>query len=68
MSSSEVIGFIGLGNMGGPMARRLAAAGYDVIGYDIDANALTVAVEAGVKAAADANECARTATILLTSL
>jgi 3-hydroxyisobutyrate dehydrogenase len=27
-------GFVGLGNMGMPMARRLAAAGYDVIGFD----------------------------------
>ncbi|NNF72515.1 MAG: 3-hydroxyisobutyrate dehydrogenase [Rhodobacteraceae bacterium] len=28
------IGFIGLGNMGGPMAANLAAAGYEVTGYD----------------------------------
>ncbi|MGJ8610391.1 MAG: 3-hydroxyisobutyrate dehydrogenase [Octadecabacter sp.] len=28
------IAFIGLGNMGAPMARRLIAAGYDVTGYD----------------------------------
>jgi len=28
------IGFIGLGVMGGPMARHLAAAGYDVAGYN----------------------------------
>ena len=29
------IGFIGLGNMGGPMAANLAKGGYDVTGYDI---------------------------------
>ncbi|MEM9968347.1 MAG: 3-hydroxyisobutyrate dehydrogenase [Pseudomonadota bacterium] len=29
------IGFIGLGNMGAPMAKNLAAAGHDVIGYDV---------------------------------
>ena len=29
------IGFIGLGNMGRPMAERLIAAGYDVTGFDI---------------------------------
>ena len=29
------IGFIGLGNMGGPMAANLAAAGHDVIGFDV---------------------------------
>jgi len=28
------VGFVGLGNMGMPMARRLAAAGYQVIGFD----------------------------------
>ena len=29
------IGFIGLGNMGAPMARNLAHAGHDVIGFDV---------------------------------
>ena len=29
------IGFIGLGNMGGPMAANLAAAGHDVTGFDV---------------------------------
>ena len=28
------IGFIGLGNMGGPMAANLVAAGHDVVGFD----------------------------------
>ena len=28
------IGFIGLGNMGGPMAANLAKAGHDVTGFD----------------------------------
>ncbi len=30
------IGFIGLGNMGSPMAANLAKAGYDVFGFDIE--------------------------------
>ena len=29
------IGFIGLGNMGRPMADNLKAAGFSVIGYDL---------------------------------
>ncbi|MEP3844845.1 MAG: 3-hydroxyisobutyrate dehydrogenase [Paracoccaceae bacterium] len=29
------IGFVGLGNMGSPMAANLAAAGHDVVGYDV---------------------------------
>ena len=32
--SSRVYGFLGLGNMGSPMAANIAAAGHDVIGYD----------------------------------
>src|SRR6056297_2215915 len=31
------IGFIGLGNMGAPMAANLARAGHEVTGYDISA-------------------------------
>ncbi|MCB2137251.1 MAG: NAD(P)-dependent oxidoreductase, partial [Rhodobacteraceae bacterium] len=31
------IGFIGLGNMGAPMARNLVAAGHEVIGHDLHA-------------------------------
>ncbi|WP_095589839.1 3-hydroxyisobutyrate dehydrogenase [Actibacterium ureilyticum] len=31
------IGFIGLGNMGGPMAANLVAAGHDVTGFDLSA-------------------------------
>ncbi len=29
------IGFIGLGNMGGPMCGHLVAAGYDVTAFDL---------------------------------
>ena len=31
---SKKLGFIGIGRMGAPMARRLIAAGYDVTVYD----------------------------------
>ncbi len=37
------IGFIGLGNMGAPMARNLAHAGHAVTGFDLAG----VAVEGG---------------------
>ena len=30
------VGFIGLGNMGAPMAKNLGEKGYDVFGFDID--------------------------------
>lgn len=34
------VGFIGLGKMGGPMATRLAGAGYQVTGYDVSEQAV----------------------------
>ena len=39
VAPGEVIGFVGLGNMGIPMARRLVAAGYQVRGFDTSAEA-----------------------------
>ncbi len=42
------IGFIGLGNMGRPMARRLAAAGHAVRGFDTAAPAREAAGAAGI--------------------
>jgi 3-hydroxyisobutyrate dehydrogenase len=36
LGPGAVIGFVGLGNMGFPMAERLAEAGYTVRGYDAD--------------------------------
>jgi 3-hydroxyisobutyrate dehydrogenase len=44
-----VIGFIGLGNMGAPMAVNLAKAGHRVVGYDINAGAVQALAAAGVQ-------------------
>ncbi|MEO1135317.1 MAG: 3-hydroxyisobutyrate dehydrogenase [Pseudomonadota bacterium] len=41
------IGFIGLGNMGGPMAANLAKGGFDVTATDLSIAAVDRAVEAG---------------------
>ena len=57
------IGFIGLGNMGGPMAANLARAGHDVSGFD-----LTAAMPEGVTRAATAAEAAAGAEVVLTML
>ena len=46
------IGFIGLGNMGLPMAQRLKDAGHDVRCFDTSAAALVRAQEAGLRASA----------------
>ena len=57
------IGFIGLGNMGAPMAANLARAGHAVTGFDM----ADVSVE-GVKMAASAAEAAKGAEVVITML
>jgi 3-hydroxyisobutyrate dehydrogenase len=57
------IGFIGLGNMGAPMAKNLAQAGHDVVGFDT----ANVSVD-GVKHAASAIDAATGADVVFTML
>ena len=45
------IGFIGIGNMGGPMARNLIAAGHQVAVFDLSPDAIAALVDAGATAA-----------------
>ncbi|MEX2630049.1 MAG: 3-hydroxyisobutyrate dehydrogenase [Tistlia sp.] len=52
------IGFIGLGNMGGPMARNLAKAGHAVKGFDLVPAALEAARAAGIDTVANAEAAA----------
>ncbi|MEX0808814.1 MAG: 3-hydroxyisobutyrate dehydrogenase [Dongiaceae bacterium] len=62
------IGFIGLGNMGGPMAANLVKAGHDVTGFDLVAASRDSARENKVAIAADAIACARDRAIVVTML
>ncbi len=62
------IGFIGLGNMGGPMAANLVEAGHDVVGFDVAPASLEAAVANGVTAAASAPEAAAAAAMTITML
>jgi 3-hydroxyisobutyrate dehydrogenase-like beta-hydroxyacid dehydrogenase len=62
------VGVIGLGIMGGAIARNLAAAGWRVVGYDLDAARCKEATAAGVTIAADAVAVARETPTILTSL
>ena len=48
----STIGFIGLGNMGLPMARNLLAAGHGVTGFDVVPEAPEAARANGVEIAA----------------
>jgi 3-hydroxyisobutyrate dehydrogenase len=55
------VGFIGLGNIGGPMASRLVQAGLDTIVYDPDGTALRALADAGAQAASSCVDVARQA-------
>jgi 3-hydroxyisobutyrate dehydrogenase len=62
------IGFIGLGHMGGPMARNLLKAGFPVKVCDIDSEARARLVGAGATAADGPAATAHAADILITML
>lgn len=62
------IGFVGLGNMGGPMARNLLKAGHAVAAFDIVPAAMEPVVAAGATRAASAAEAARGAEFVITML
>jgi 3-hydroxyisobutyrate dehydrogenase len=60
------IAFLGLGNMGGPMAANLVTAGHEVAGFDPVPAALDRARDTGVRVAADAHSAVRNAEIVIT--
>ncbi len=62
------IGFIGLGNMGGPMAANLAKAGHAVSGFDLSAEAMQQAEAAGVTRAENPSAAVAEAEAVVTML
>ncbi len=62
------LGFLGLGVMGGPMARNLLKAGYPVTGYDPDANRMQLFTRAGGKAVASVEAVGRAGDVVFLSL
>jgi len=62
------IGFIGLGNMGAPMAANLLKAGHQVTGFDIVPRAVEALSAKGGSSAASAAEAASAGEILITML
>ncbi len=65
---SQTIGFIGLGNMGLPMADQLVKAGYTVQAYDVSDANLQAATEVGAVATKSIAEAAAGAEIVVTML
>ena len=62
------IGFIGLGNMGGPMALNLVKAGHDLTVFDLSKDAVEKLTQAGAKAAGTASDVVKGAEFVVTML
>ncbi|TCK37037.1 2-hydroxy-3-oxopropionate reductase [Paraburkholderia sp. BL8N3] len=68
MAERKLIGFIGVGVMGRPMARRLIEAGHTLVVFDRDDQAMAELAAIGARVAKSVREVADTATIVFTSL
>jgi 3-hydroxyisobutyrate dehydrogenase-like beta-hydroxyacid dehydrogenase len=64
---TTTVGMIGLGIMGGAMARNLVAAGFDVVGCDPSPAAAARARESGIRIVARAEDVATAARLIVTS-
>jgi 3-hydroxyisobutyrate dehydrogenase len=63
------IGFVGLGHMGGPMARNLLKAGHTLRAYDVAPEAVKIlAADKNVEVATSAIDCARGTEMVITML
>ena len=62
------IGFIGLGNMGGPMARNLVKAGHALAVFDVFPDAVAKVVATGATAAPSVAETVKNADVVITML
>jgi 2-hydroxy-3-oxopropionate reductase len=62
------IGFIGLGIMGKPMAKNLLKAGYSIVAYDLNKDAVEDVVKAGALGASSSKETAEKAEVIITML
>ena len=68
MSTLPRIAFVGLGNMGGPMAANLVRAGYAVQAFDLSDAACAAARQAGAGIAASALEAVKGAAVVISML
>src|SRR2546427_11035431 len=62
------VGFIGVGNMGNPMAANIVKAGFPMTVFDLNPKAMQNLLDAGAKGARSANDVVDQAEIVLTSL
>ena len=62
------ITFIGLGNMGGPMAANLVKAGHDLTVFDLSSEAVKALTSEGAKSAATIQEAVEGAEVVISML
>lgn len=63
-----IAGFIGLGTMGGPMARNVLAKGHELVVFDVVQKSVADVVSAGARAAASPREVAQQVDYVITML
>lgn len=68
LSRAEPVGFIGLGAMGAPMARRLATLGYNLLVFDLNTKAVQSVVDCGARSTSSIGEIASSARLVFTCL
>ncbi|MBN9154798.1 MAG: NAD(P)-dependent oxidoreductase [Microbacterium sp.] len=66
--ADRVLGLIGLGHMGTPMAERLVAAGHRVVGFDASPAGREDAAARGIEVLADAGQVGRAAQVVILML
>jgi 3-hydroxyisobutyrate dehydrogenase-like beta-hydroxyacid dehydrogenase len=64
-SRAETVGFVGLGDMGGPMTANLLKAGHAVVAYDIKPEKIEAAVKLGAQAGTGPADVAGRASIVI---
>lgn len=64
----RVIGFVGLGRMGTPMAKRLLGAGFELVVYDTQSTAVAELVSLGARAAENVRQLGDEADLVFSSL
>lgn len=65
---NTIIGFIGLGHMGNPMATNLLNAGYSLVVYDVTSSAMTALTDLGARSASSLAELSEQADVIITML
>jgi len=64
----QKVGFIGLGNLGTPMARNIQRAGFPMVVFDVNEGATRPLLEGGARLAASPGEVAAASEVILSSV